>query len=388
MPFYDDLRLEKDIRAKGLPQIFPELTDPERIRIIDGLIGLKPALKHAITPRQTEANLLVASWNLKEFGHTKQRLPDAYFFIAEILASFDLIAVQEIKSTLKDLEIVMRLLGPDWRYLVNDITEGAAGNRERSGYICNTHRVRLSGLAGEIAIPPELTSAGVLKQLKRSPYMTGFIAGWKKFAMINLHLHPGDATDDPNSTTDDHEEDDVALRREEVRLLMETLDEKMDNLWTQNLVLVGDMNLYKNDDDATVQMILDAGFSESTALAGKVTNVSLSQAYDRMFFRESEFFRLGHLDTGAQAGGVFNPFDHVYTEAEALQYRAEMIEAYGDGARDLVGSDTDVAWYFRNYWRKNQLSDHLPIWVELSIDDSSRFLSDTRAEIVAAAGSA
>jgi len=198
MPFYDDLRLESDIRAKGLPQTFPDLTNAARIRIIDGLVDLKPALVSAVPPRKTEDNLLIASWNLKEFGHTKQRLPDAYFYIAEILAAFDLIAVQEIKSSLRDLEIVMRLLGPDWRYMVNDITEGVAGNKERSGYIFNTHRVRLSGLAGEIAIPPEISADGTLKQLKRAPYMTGFIAGWKRFAMINLHLHPGDASDDPD----------------------------------------------------------------------------------------------------------------------------------------------------------------------------------------------
>lgn len=385
MPFYDDLRLETDIRAKGLPQTFPDLTNPSRIRIIDGLVGLKPELEREIAPRRTENNLLIASWNLKEFGHTKQRLPDAYFFIAEILAMFDLIAVQEIKSSLKDLEIVMRLLGPDWRYMVNDITEGVAGNKERSGYIFNTHRVRLSGLAGEIAIPPEISADGTLKQLKRAPYMTGFIAGWKKFALINLHLHPGDDFDDPNNPNDDDQEDDVALRREEIRLLMATLEEKMDNLWTQNLILVGDMNLYKKSDDAAVKMVTDAGFSESTALAGKVTNVSKTQAYDRMFFRQNEYFRLGRTDTGAQEGGVFNPFDHVYREAEAQQYRDEMIAVYG-GNDDIAGNPADLLKYFRNHWRKNQLSDHLPIWVELSIDDSARFLTDTRAEVAAAQG--
>jgi hypothetical protein len=366
MPFYDDLRLEVDIRSKGLPQTFPEMTDEARVRIINGLIDLKPALQTEIAPRRTEGNLLIASWNLKEFGHTKQRLPDAYFFIAEILAGFDLIAVQEIKSTLKDLEIVMRLLGPDWRYMVNDITEGVAGNRERSGYIFNTNRVKLSGLAGEIAIPPELSADGTLKQLKRSPYMTGFIAGWKKFAMINLHLHPGDAFDNPDDDRDDDQEDDVALRLEEVRLLMATVEEKMDNLWTQNL-----------------KIITDAGFAESTALVGQVTNVSKTQAYDRMFFLQNEYFRLGRSETGRQEGGVFNPFNHVYTQADTSQYRDEMIEVYGGNA-DIAGDPAELEKYFRNFWRKNQLSDHFPIWVELSIDDSSRFLADTRTQVQAA----
>jgi hypothetical protein len=52
-----------------------------------------------------------ASWNLKEFGHLKNRLPETYFYIAEILNRFDLVAVQEVNSTLTDLDIIMRLLG-------------------------------------------------------------------------------------------------------------------------------------------------------------------------------------------------------------------------------------------------------------------------------------
>lgn len=86
--------------------------------------------------------------------------------------------------------IVLRLLGPDWGYIVNDITGGAAGNSERSAYFFNKKRVQFAGLAGEIVLRDDLTAGSDIKQLKRTPYITGFQAGWKKFAMINLHLHP------------------------------------------------------------------------------------------------------------------------------------------------------------------------------------------------------
>ena len=36
--------------------------------------------------------------------------------------------IQEIKSSVKDLEILLWLLGDDWAYVINDITEGSAGN--------------------------------------------------------------------------------------------------------------------------------------------------------------------------------------------------------------------------------------------------------------------
>ena len=54
-------------------------------------------------------------------------------------------AVQEIKSTMKDLHIIMRILGSEWDYIVNDITDGTDGNSERSAYLFNSKRVRLCG---------------------------------------------------------------------------------------------------------------------------------------------------------------------------------------------------------------------------------------------------
>lgn len=51
-------------------------------------------------------------------------------------------------------------------------------------------RVEFSGLAGEIVLWDELADASTLKQLKRTPCITGFTAGWKSFAIINVHLNP------------------------------------------------------------------------------------------------------------------------------------------------------------------------------------------------------
>lgn len=374
MPFYNDLRPDADFATRDYARVFPQLTTPERLRAIDGLLRLKPALQAQLPQRRSEANLLVASWNLKEFGHTTQRLPEAYFYIAEIMAAFDLIAVQEIKSGLKDLDIVMRLLGSNWRYLINDITEGAAGNSERSGYIYNTRRLRPSGLAGEVGLWDEITSDSPLglKQLKRAPYMTGFVAGWKRFAMVNLHLHPGKGADD------------VALRGEEMRLLLRALEEKRKGLWSDNLVLVGDMNLYGAHDDATVARIKAAGYRENGGLAGRDTNASLSEAYDRMFFRTGDYFRMAQTAAGGDSGAVFNPFDHVYREADVALYRDEMLADY-TGARDLAGDDAALLGYYKHPWRKNQISDHFPIVAELLIDDSAAFLAEKRAALAGTA---
>lgn len=370
MPYYNDLRPDADFALKDYARVFPDMPEAERRRAIEGLIRLKQGLLAEVPARRTEANLLVASWNLKEFGHTTQRLPEAYFYIAEIFAAFDLIAVQEVKSTLRDLDIVMRILGSNWRYLVNDITDGRDGNSERSAYVYNTSRVRLSGLAGEITLWDEITADSPLgmRQLKRAPYMTGFLAGWKRFAMVNLHLHPGSGTANE------------AIRGEEVRLLLRALEEKRKGLWSDNLVLVGDMNFYETDDVPSFQRLAAAGFGESEGLIGKDTNASQSEAYDRMFFRRNDYFEIARGADGVERGGVFNPFRHVYREDDWPAYREEMAQDHTTAGMDAVirADDAKALSYYRHPWRKNQVSDHFPIWVELVIDDSVEFLASKR----------
>ncbi len=364
MPFYNDLRPQSDYKKRDFALIFPDLTDAAKVRTIEGLLRLKAALK-GIPPRRTEQNLLVASWNIKEFGHTTQRLPEAYFYIAEILSCFDLIAIQEVKSTLKDLEIVMRLLGSNWDHLVSDITDGNDGNSERSAYLYNNRRVKLSGTVGEIVLWPEITVGSDIKQLKRTPYLTGFRAGWKEFAMINLHLNPGD------------DDEDVLYRRQEVTLLIAALVAKMDEHWTGNLVLSGDFNLYHGEDDPTVEAFAAAGFKEIDGLVGKSTTATQTQAYDRMFLRAGRYFQLVKDPAGKDIGGVFNPFDFVFRQQDHRQYQDEMLAVYG-GKKDLVNDAGALEDYFMHYWRRNQLSDHLPIWFELETDSSEPFLESRK----------
>ncbi|WP_172300221.1 endonuclease/exonuclease/phosphatase family protein [Pseudoruegeria sp. HB172150] len=380
MPFYNDLRPEADFKERDFERVFPNMTVEARKRCIDGLLRLKPGLQAAVPSRRTEANLLVASWNIKNFGTSQQRLDEAYFYIAEILATFDLIAIQEVKSKLLQLDQVMRLLGPDWSYLVNDVTEGVAGNDERSAYVYNRNRVQLSGLAGEIALWKELREAVPgeadveLEQLARAPFMTGFVTAWKRFAMINLHLEPSDTRDA------------VRLRSEEVRLLLAALEKKRRGLWSDNLVLVGDMNFYRSKDQANVTALETAGYVENGGLVGKPTNARPADAvdgpvetYDRMFFRANDYFRFA-LSGGAESGGVFDPFGFVYRAEDVATYRAEMLEDYG-GDKDLAGDEGELRTYYLDTWRENQLSDHYPIWVELEIDDSLDFLREKRGQL-------
>ena len=366
MPYYNDLRPEDDFTQRDYELVFPQLQKQKVVkkRTINKLLELKRGLDQSISPRRAEENLIIASWNIKEFGHTTQRLPESYFYIAEILSYFDLIAIQEIKSTLEDLHIILRLLGDDWGYLVNDITEGDAGNSERSCYIFNKQRVQLAGLAGEIVLWDKLTKNSTIKQLKRTPYITGFTAGWKTFALLNVHLHPGDKSTD------------ITFRKEEVSLLLQALAEKKSNnrLWSENIILVGDFNLYNGatKDDPTIQLINNAGYRELESLVGVDTNASQTEVYDRLFLTRGEYFSLGQSAAGTENGGVFNPFNYVFKNGEESTYKKYMIDHY-TGASDMT-DPANQKRYFKHPWRKNQISDHFPIWLELITDSSPVFL--------------
>ncbi len=364
MPWYNELRPSSDPKRESYSLLFKNIfPERDKKRTIKNLLSLRKGLEKEIPDKVSDKNLLICTWNIKEFGHTDQRLPEAYFYITEILNRFDLIAVQEVKKTLDDLKIIMRLLGSDWDYIVNDITEGNKGNSERSAYIFNTNRVKTEGIAGEITLWNDLTKNSTVKQLRRSPYMTGFSAGWKKFSLINVHLTPGKT---PKA---------VAERTEEIRLLAAAINHKRkrNNLWNKNTILLGDMNLYKSKDQQGISYLNQSDFIEANSLQGVKTAVSSAEAYDRIFFDIDRYFQIATNDQDVHQAGVFNFFDYVYPLSDVEKYKKSMKEAYG-GKKLNLDLKADRVKYYKNPWRKNQMSDHYPVWVEIVTDSTDGFL--------------
>ncbi len=368
MPWYNDLRPLSDENKVNYSLIFPNLTNTDRKQIIQNILSLRKILSEKIPAKKTDKTLLLASWNIKEFGHLTKRLPESYFYIAEIINSFDLVAIQEVKSSLTDLNIVMKLLGNSWKYIITDITEGNDGNNERFAYIYDSRKVESSGLSGEIVLWEELTKESNIKQLKRSPAISGFNAGWKSFSIINVHLHPSNT------------EEDQQYRKEEVCLLMEAIREKLENnhFWDENLILLGDTNLYKNNDEI-VDLFYQTGFRESDGLKGKYTNVSDSEIYDRIFLNVNEYFKLLKNSEGDENGDVFRIFEAVFTKDQCSLYHSVM-NSQRDSDKQL-STDDDFLDYYNRYWKRNQLSDHNPIWIEIEIDSSDDFLNEKLNEI-------
>ncbi|MEM7573057.1 MAG: hypothetical protein AAF433_09155, partial [Bacteroidota bacterium] len=225
--------------------------------------------------------------------------------------------------------------------------------------------VEFSGLAGEIVIWKDLLEQDeAVAQLKRTPYITGFKTAWKDFALVNLHLQPGDKPAEK------------ARRKQEVDLLMKVIDTKVrtKRLWSNNLVLLGDFNLYQEDTDIEVLMN-EYGFYESDLLEGENTNTAINSAepFDRIFIRHGNYFPLPSEITGQQ-GGAIDLFETIYKLEDYALYKDIMDATKGDPS--TLTSEAKYRTYFRDYWRKGQLSDHRPIWLEIDIDGSDQFLEN------------
>jgi hypothetical protein len=130
-------------------------------RVAGRLEALRQGLQtHPDGPQRSVPNknatdtLLLATWNLKEFegGKNDNRTAESYWYIAEIIS--DLVAIQEVGAHLGALNRLQARLGRTWKFVASDVTEGSAGNQERLAFLFDRRKIRFSGVAGEIVIPP------------------------------------------------------------------------------------------------------------------------------------------------------------------------------------------------------------------------------------------
>lgn len=328
----------------------------QRQRTVDGLRRLRPALSAALPQRTATDTLLLATWNIREFDSGKYgyRSQESYYYIAEILSRFDLIAIQEVRGGLYSLQHLQRLLGSWWDFIVTDVTLGPAGNAERMAYLFDRRKVNFTGLAAELVLPKPNGAEAEPVQMARSPYIAGFRAGWAYLTLVTVHIYYG--KDTPADPT----------RLAEITALGKTIAKNAEKLSAapqyepgkppapDNLILLGDFNIF-NRADVTLQAILDAGFKVPEALeAIPGSNVDKNRHYDQMAYLN----RLSHLKPTGKAG-VFDYYEHVYRLADAADYEKERAAKPGRSFKE---------------WRTYRMSDHLPMWMEFGIDDGDAYL--------------
>jgi hypothetical protein len=275
MPFYYSLKQNKHASI--------------RERTAAGLLRLRGQFTAEGVPDRTVSDtLLLATWNIREFDSAKygDRCAECFYYIAEIISRFDLVAVQEVRESLEALDKVQELLGGWWKYIVTDVTYGKSGNGERMAFMYDSRKVTFGGLAGEVVLPDVKGERAL--QFARTPFICGFKAGWSKFNLCTVHIYYGDST--ANNPRRVKEIQDLA------RLLanrVTDLDQParpdgkvtaVRNTQPENLILLGDFNIFGHG-DATMQALTDAGFvipPELQPLPG--SNLRQDKHYDQIAF--------------------------------------------------------------------------------------------------------
>ncbi|MCJ7702861.1 MAG: hypothetical protein MUO62_14860 [Anaerolineales bacterium] len=257
--------------------------------------------------------------------------------------------------------------------MFTDASEGTGGNDERHAFVYDTRKVKFGGLAGEMVLPNMKDETGEeipATQLVRTPFVVGYRSGWTRFMLATVHITwDGDTANPERRVREIHELAQFFKKR--------TLDEMA---WARNLILLGDFNIF-GADDLTFQQLVEAGFEVPDELLAFRSNAKKTRHYDQIAIR----VRPGSLDRTGQAG-VFDFYDYVFrdTTADRDLYTAFMQETIHQANLKKSPSkrskeydqrtETGKSLYYRTYWRTHQMSDHLPMWVELRIDYSDEYL--------------
>ncbi|SOE21504.1 Endonuclease/Exonuclease/phosphatase family protein [Spirosomataceae bacterium TFI 002] len=142
MPFYSQLEIKEVERDKV-----------KKLRTTKGIQRLREALLAQFSAKHTKS-VKIATWNLREFGAGKYAGRDfeCLYYIAEIISHFDIIALQEIRSDMREFNALRKILGPDWSFIASDVTDGSAGNGERMIFVYNRKTTFFRNVAGELTL--------------------------------------------------------------------------------------------------------------------------------------------------------------------------------------------------------------------------------------------
>jgi hypothetical protein len=107
-------------------------------------------------PERRKGSVLLASFNIRDFGDPAKRSAGAWKLLGRICKRFDFIAVQEVEDDLSSLRQLKDLLGPKYALLYSDISGalpseiGPISPHERLAFLYRTDRVRRGELASDI----------------------------------------------------------------------------------------------------------------------------------------------------------------------------------------------------------------------------------------------
>lgn len=356
-------------------------------------------------------SVLLASFNIRKLGSVGKRNKREWVFLIDIIRAFDLVAIQEVGDDLSGLRYIMDELGPDFSLVVSDQTgvyPGVAGNPERLAFIYRWRVVSRREVASDITFDrsrvlesiadnldgisqamakyiqrkkkwiqgtgrkPKISSINmpVFLSFIRQPYCVSFeICGHPgtkpiRFMAVNAHLYYGKRLSD---------------RRREIKALILWIIERLkssEHVYAPNFILFGDLN-FDYDNPATDRAWSDKFLKIFDNATGANVNVNfpfLNQHKD-----QNDIFRTNvrKNETYDQIG-LFGSDGWVwsYEKNESLPEN-QIGPDYGMFDYQELISKTLLNKTFstltneekKSIWEKceHRISDHMPIWIRLSL---------------------
>ncbi|MDH3530004.1 MAG: endonuclease/exonuclease/phosphatase family protein [Acidobacteriota bacterium] len=369
------------------------LSEKDRKRIVAGIQRLRLQFDQNQFPyKKTDRSLILGTWNIRNFDDDRfnygPRTEEALYYIAEIISRFDVIAVQEVCEDVSPLDRVIGLLGRQYDYILTDVTHSSlGGNKERLGFIYDRDKVRFRGIAGEIVLPEKMLISETTdkkRQFARTPFGVEFQSGWFKFQFSTVHIFFGSNSGNTPQ---------YKRRVDEINAIAKYLAKEARSR-DSNKILVGDFNIKERGSEG-FNALEKNGFMTVKNRMG--SNRDQTKFYDQISFlpRKNEL----KMIEPERDDRVFQFFESVFRADEFPTYKAimkkgiegklktaeeELEKATSKTARTkaekiikslkaAARSDTSLKAYYEE-WRTFQMSDHLPLWVEVEIDFSAEYL--------------
>lgn len=132
----------------------------------------------------------------------------------------------------------------------------------------------------------------------------------------------------------------------------------------ENVVLIGDFNIFNKAGDKTSAALEKNDFIVPDPLRSlEGSNLSRDKYFDQIAFHDPQ-----KLLRSTEAG-IFNFSTVLYKDDEADLHR----EAMEWSAPEQFKKAKDKQKFYKN-WRTFQVSDHLPLWIELQTDFANNYL--------------
>jgi hypothetical protein len=223
---------------------------------------------------------------------------------------------------------VLRHLGPSFRLVYSEPVRDAGGNRERIGFLYDARLVEFTGLASHLHPPRAKDGDEYLARVSwwRPPYVASFRSGRFDFVIVAAHVRWGSG---------------IGGRAKEIALLADWAVRyaAAPRTLVRDVLLVGDFNLPSVKSE-TFRMLEARGFGVPEALAGVFgTDLAKQKRYNQIL-------RVPHGTTRfSSAGGA--------------------LDFYAGSQRALFPRLNKRQFTF-------QMSDHLPLWVEVVVGGVGR----------------